>query len=371
MPDVSVSLVNTNSRELLLACLETLPAQDANVEIVVLDNASEDGSADAVREHFPGVRVIEQRHRAGFGANHNTVIRATIGRYVFVLNEDTTSEDWGFERMVAHLDANPRVAALDLMNIQHQIQHLDVKPQNIFLVHQHVKVADFGLAKDLEGAKADLTGGITPTYAPPETFEGWVSRQSDQYSLAIVYMEMLTGRRPFTATNTRQMILQHMTAVPDLTPLPPNDRAAVGKALAKVPGERFATCADFVQAIRADETPPPPPPPPPPAPPPPPPTNLSEVLLHNLGAVVHGQDDVRNTSFRERLDLMQDHALVAKLHQGLGEGECLFKMLLVSHDGHRRRGFALRVSSCGGERTRGRRRVPKPPTRIKAAEDQH
>jgi GT2 family glycosyltransferase len=79
---------------------------------VVLDNASEDGSAAAVRERFPAVRVIEQRHRAGFGANHNTVIRATTGRYVFVLNEDTTSEDWGFERMVAHLDANPRVGAL-------------------------------------------------------------------------------------------------------------------------------------------------------------------------------------------------------------------------------------------------------------------
>jgi len=110
VPDVSVSLVNTNSRELLLACLESLEGTD--VEIVVLDNASEDGSAAAVREGFPAVRVIEQRHRAGFGANHNTVIRATTGRYVFVLNEDTTSEDWGFERMVAHLEANARVAAL-------------------------------------------------------------------------------------------------------------------------------------------------------------------------------------------------------------------------------------------------------------------
>ena len=110
MPDVSVSLVNTNSRELLLACLESLQGVDA--EIVVLDNASEDGSADAVRERFPEVRVIEQRRRAGFGANHNTVIRATTGRYVYILNEDTTSADWGLERMVAHLDANPRVAAL-------------------------------------------------------------------------------------------------------------------------------------------------------------------------------------------------------------------------------------------------------------------
>jgi N-acetylglucosaminyl-diphospho-decaprenol L-rhamnosyltransferase len=110
VPDVSISLVNTNSRELLLACLESLRGVEA--EVVVLDNASEDGSAAAVRERFPGVRLIEQRQRAGFGANHNTVIRATSGRYVFVLNEDTTSEDWGFERMVAHLDANPRVAAL-------------------------------------------------------------------------------------------------------------------------------------------------------------------------------------------------------------------------------------------------------------------
>jgi hypothetical protein len=110
VPDVSVSLVNTSSRDLLLACLESL--QGSDVELVVLDNASEDGSAAAVRERFPDVRVIEQRYRAGFGANHNTVIRATTGRYVFVLNEDTTSDDWGFDRMVAHLDANPRVAAL-------------------------------------------------------------------------------------------------------------------------------------------------------------------------------------------------------------------------------------------------------------------
>jgi GT2 family glycosyltransferase len=111
-PDVSVSLVNTNSRDLLLACLESLQGSGSGIEIVVLDNASEDGSAAAVRERFTDVRVIEQRRRAGFGANHNTVIRATTGRYVFVLNEDTTSEDWGFERMVAHMDANPRVAAL-------------------------------------------------------------------------------------------------------------------------------------------------------------------------------------------------------------------------------------------------------------------
>ena len=80
--------------------------------MVVLDNASEDGSAQAVRERFPQVRLIEQRRRAGFGANHNTVIRATTGRYVYVLNEDTTSDDWGFDRLVAHMDSNAKVGAL-------------------------------------------------------------------------------------------------------------------------------------------------------------------------------------------------------------------------------------------------------------------
>ncbi len=110
MPDLSVSIVNTNSRELVLACLESLAGTEA--EIVVLDNASEDGSADAVRERFPDVRVVAQEFRAGFAANHNTVIRATTGPYVYVLNEDTTADDWRFERLVAYLDAHPRVAAL-------------------------------------------------------------------------------------------------------------------------------------------------------------------------------------------------------------------------------------------------------------------
>jgi GT2 family glycosyltransferase len=110
LTDLSISIVNTNSRDLLLACLESLAGVDA--EIVVLDNASEDGSVAAVQERYPQARVITQRHRAGFAANHNTVIGATTGRYLYVLNEDTTSADWGLERMVAHLDANPRVGAL-------------------------------------------------------------------------------------------------------------------------------------------------------------------------------------------------------------------------------------------------------------------
>jgi N-acetylglucosaminyl-diphospho-decaprenol L-rhamnosyltransferase len=108
--DVSIAIVNAGSRDDLLACLESLAGVDA--EVVVLDNASDDGSVAAVHERFPGVRVIEQRRRAGFGENNNVIVRATSSRYVYLLNPDTTSDDWGLDRLVAHLDANPRVAAL-------------------------------------------------------------------------------------------------------------------------------------------------------------------------------------------------------------------------------------------------------------------
>src|SRR5262249_51057 len=134
--------------------------------------------------------------------------------------------------------------ALDLMNGEHQLQHLDIKPQNLFLVDNHVKVADFGLVKDLEGMVASVTGGVTPVYAAPETFDGWVSRFCDQYSLGIVYQELLTGQRPFTGTNVRQLVMQHLQGVPNLAPLSVADRTQVARALAKNPDERFPTCTE-------------------------------------------------------------------------------------------------------------------------------
>jgi serine/threonine protein kinase len=140
--------------------------------------------------------------------------------------------------------------ALDLMNQEHGLQHLDIKPQNIFLIHQHVKVADFGLVKDLENSQASVTGGVTPVYAAPETFDGKVTRFSDQYSLAIVFQELLTGQRPFMGSNVRQLILQHIQGVPNLNPLPPSDRPHIARAMSKIPDERFPTCSELVAALR-------------------------------------------------------------------------------------------------------------------------
>lgn len=139
---------------------------------------------------------------------------------------------------------------LDHLIEKHNLQHLDVKPKNLFLIADRVKVADFGLVKHLERQSySGIMGGITPVYAAPETFSNKISKHSDQYSLAVVYVELLTGLRPFSGKNIRQLALQHLTELPDLSILPEQDRAAVARAMAKEPDERFPTCLSFVRAL--------------------------------------------------------------------------------------------------------------------------
>ncbi len=140
---------------------------------------------------------------------------------------------------------------LDLMNGQHNLQHLDIKPQNLFLIHDHIKVADFGLVKDLSGVRSESNGAVTPLYAAPETFESNITPFCDQYSLAIVYQELLTGHRPFGGTTMQQLAMQHLQAPPNLSPLPHADRPAIAKALSKKPENRHATCMAFVDALAA------------------------------------------------------------------------------------------------------------------------
>src|SRR5438270_256240 len=78
-----------------------------------------------------------------------------------------------------------------------------------------------------------------------------VSRFSDQYSLAVVYQEMMTGLRPFPGTTTLQLALQHSSSEPLLHPLPVMDRPAIARALSKVPEQRFATCREMVASLLA------------------------------------------------------------------------------------------------------------------------
>ncbi len=111
MARVAVAVVTMNTRDDVLACLASLQGEP-DVEIVVLDNLSDDGTAAAIGERFPGVRVIEAERRAGFGANNNVLIRATTAPYVYLLNPDTESEAGSVAVLAGVLDASPAVAAV-------------------------------------------------------------------------------------------------------------------------------------------------------------------------------------------------------------------------------------------------------------------
>jgi serine/threonine protein kinase len=143
---------------------------------------------------------------------------------------------------------------LDVMNARHELQHLDIKPRNLFLVSNHVKVGDFGLVNTLTSGGTAATGAVTPLYASPEVFQGRISPHSDQYSLAIVFQELLTGTLPFKGKNSRQLLMQHTQGDPDLSALSQADAAIVARALSKDPAARFPSCSDFVNAIALGET---------------------------------------------------------------------------------------------------------------------
>src|SRR5215471_6350265 len=138
--------------------------------------------------------------------------------------------------------------ALDFLAERHNLQHLDIKPANLLISGDHIKVADFGLVKELASrTQNSMVAGMTPTYSSPEMFDDAPSSQSDQYSLAIVYQEMLTGILPFPGRTAAQLANQHLQAQPQLASLSAHDRQVVAKALAKAPTERFPSCRAFVK----------------------------------------------------------------------------------------------------------------------------
>jgi N-acetylglucosaminyl-diphospho-decaprenol L-rhamnosyltransferase len=111
--DVTVSIVNHESRNAVLESLRAL-AEDTTrhcrLQVIVVDNASQDGSADAIRAAYPEVEVLERDDRAGYGANHNLALARAEGRHVLFLNDDARVKPGAIDAMAAHLDAHPDVA---------------------------------------------------------------------------------------------------------------------------------------------------------------------------------------------------------------------------------------------------------------------
>ena len=112
-PALSYCVVNTNGREYLLACLRAIAAthpEGVEHEILVLDNASTDGSADAVRALGGGIRLIELEQRTGKAANDSRLLREAQGRYCLLLNEDSEIESGAVAALMGALDDDQRAA---------------------------------------------------------------------------------------------------------------------------------------------------------------------------------------------------------------------------------------------------------------------
>lgn len=107
--DLSIVIVNWNVRDLLERCLASLRenVRDLTFEVVVVDNASRDGSVEMVRERFPEVRVIANADNAGFCRGNNQGIEVTTGDYVCLLNPDTEVHPGAMERLVRYLHDHP------------------------------------------------------------------------------------------------------------------------------------------------------------------------------------------------------------------------------------------------------------------------
>ena len=112
-PDVTVSIVNHESRDDVLASLRALEddaTRARSLQVIVVDNASRDGSAEAFAQAFPLVELIARRTRGGYGANHNLALARADGAYVLFLNDDAVVRPGAIDAMAAHLDGHPDVA---------------------------------------------------------------------------------------------------------------------------------------------------------------------------------------------------------------------------------------------------------------------
>ncbi|MEW6076577.1 MAG: glycosyltransferase family 2 protein [Thermodesulfobacteriota bacterium] len=107
--DLTIIIVNWNTRDLVLRCLESIFTciETLSYGVVVVDNASSDGSAEAVRERFPQVRLIVNQNNEGFAGANNQILPQVSSRYAMLLNSDTELIKGAVETLVGFMDENP------------------------------------------------------------------------------------------------------------------------------------------------------------------------------------------------------------------------------------------------------------------------
>jgi len=126
MVDLSIIIVSWNTKDYLLKCLNSIYRNIKNMtfEIIVIDNASSDGSTEMIRLKFFDVILIENKQNIGFGAANNQAIKRSGGKYVLILNPDTEILGESLNTMVTFLNENPKVGIVGpkILNPDNSIQ---------------------------------------------------------------------------------------------------------------------------------------------------------------------------------------------------------------------------------------------------------
>jgi serine/threonine protein kinase len=129
------------------------------------------------------------------------------------------------------------------------IRHCDVKPSNLLVSGQIIKLADFSLAVPTTATMWYHRRSGTPLYCAPEVFQGWLSDRTDQYALAISYYQLRTGGLPFPNGPTT-LVKEYVRPAPDLSAVTPREREVLMRALAHTPQNRWPSCAEMMQRLR-------------------------------------------------------------------------------------------------------------------------
>lgn len=124
--DVSVCIVNWNTKELLANCIKSLQEKTTGVsyEVIIVDNNSADGSSDMVRQRYPQCKLVASKENLGFGRGNNRGLQEATGKYIFYLNPDTVLATNALYGMFQYMESNPDAGAVGcrLLNQDRSIQ---------------------------------------------------------------------------------------------------------------------------------------------------------------------------------------------------------------------------------------------------------
>jgi serine/threonine protein kinase len=145
--------------------------------------------------------------------------------------------------------------ALDFLNArQHHVhgrrvglQHCDVKPSNLLLFGEEVKLSDFSLTSPTTSAVRRHRRAGTPYYTAPEVVQGFLSNWTDQYALAVTYCQLRGGRLPFSGAPAAE---GGAWPAPELTMVPENERPIIGRALSAVPQDPWRSCGELIDQLQ-------------------------------------------------------------------------------------------------------------------------